>query len=81
MLLDEGDHRSLLTLYSAELYFPNYPALPLQAVAATDDLLDFSRVRVIELRFKDNSISVLDTSSGMVMLRLPLPPKTNFNPK
>lgn len=80
ILLDEGDHRSLITTYSANLYFPNYPELPLQAVADTQNLLDFSRVRVLEIRVQGKLLVIADTASGTMLLKLPLAPNVNFDP-
>ena len=80
MLLDQGDHRSILTLYSAQKYLPNYPSLPLQAVAETENLLDFSRARVLEVRFGGGEMVVADAGSSLPMLRLPLAPGVAFSP-
>ena len=72
ILLDAGDHKSLMTLYNAKLYMPNYPSLALQAVAKTENLLDPSRQRYLELQFEGKRISVADKMSGLVLLSLPL---------
>jgi len=78
ILLDQGDSRSILTLYDAKLYIPSYARLALQVVAYTENLLDFSRVRVIEVKIDNNLISVVDSVSSTVLLSLPLAPFVKF---